>query len=106
MHRHLSVALTAAAAVVAVGLSGCSHSEPKVPASATSSVTPPASTPVIVTATPTAPLPIPEALTDVLTRLADPNVPGSNKVDLVEGATPDSAATFDKFINALRDNGY
>jgi hypothetical protein len=29
-----------------------------------------------------------------------------NKLNLVEGATPDSAATLDKFINALRDNGY
>ncbi len=105
MHRHLSLALTAAA-VVAVGLSGCSHSEPKVPASATSSVVPPASTPIIVTAPPTAPLPVPEALTDVLNRLADPNIPGINKVGLVEGATPESAATLDKFINALRDNGY
>ncbi|SPM42257.1 hypothetical protein MNAB215_4477 [Mycobacterium numidiamassiliense] len=106
MHRHLPVLLTAATAVVAVGLAGCSHTEPKVPASATSSVVPPASTPVVVTAPPTAPLPVPEALTDVLNRLADPNIPGANKVGLVEGATPESAATFDKFINALRDNGY
>jgi hypothetical protein len=61
---------------------------------------------MVVTVPPTAPLPVPEALTDVLNRLADPNVPGTNKVDLVEGATPESAATLDKFINALRDNGY
>jgi hypothetical protein len=33
-------------------------------------------------------------------------VPGINKVNLVEGATPDSAGTFDKFTTALRDNGY
>ncbi len=57
-------------------------------------------------ASPTAVLPSPDALTDVLNRLADPNVPGMNKLNLVEGATPDSAATLDKFINALRDNGY
>ena len=57
-------------------------------------------------APPTAPLPPPEALTEVLNRLADPNVPGINKVSLVEGATPESAATLDKFTNALRDNGY
>ena len=55
---------------------------------------------------PAAPLPPPEALTDVLGRLADPNVPGTNKLNLVEGATPESAATLDKFTNALRDNGY
>jgi hypothetical protein len=42
----------------------------------------------------------------VLGRLADPNIPGINKVNLVEGATPESAATLDKFTNALRDNGY
>src|SRR5271168_4063403 len=51
-------------------------------------------------------LPVPEALTDVLNRLVDPNVPGINKVGLVEDATPQSAATLDKFIDALRDNGY
>ncbi|MDT5350247.1 MAG: hypothetical protein QOH91_3534 [Mycobacterium sp.] len=55
---------------------------------------------------PTAPLPTPEALTDLLSRLADPAVPGSNKVSLVEGATPESAANLDKFTNALRDGGY
>jgi len=59
-----------------------------------------------VAAPPTAALPAPEALTDVLTRLADPNVPAADKVNLVEGATPDSADTLDKFIKALRDNGY
>lgn len=41
-----------------------------------------------------------------MARLADPNVPGINKVGLVEGATPESAGTLDKFTNALRDNGY
>lgn len=65
---------------------------------------PPTSSTVIVS--PTTPLPTPEALTDILTRLADPNVPGINKVSLVEGATPESAETLDKFTNALRDNGY
>jgi hypothetical protein len=105
MHRHLSVALSAAIAVAALGLSGCSHTGPKV----VSSSTPPihaTSSPLIVTTPPTAPLPAPDALIDVLNRLADPNVPGINKVNLVEGATPESAATLDKFSNALRDNGY
>ncbi|SPM36358.1 hypothetical protein MRAB57_4199 [Mycobacterium rhizamassiliense] len=106
MRRHLSAALTAATAVTAVGLAGCSHSQPRVPASATSSAVPPASSPIVVTAPPTAPLPVPQALTDILTRLADPNIPGTNKVSLVEGATPESAATLDKFTSALRDNGY
>jgi hypothetical protein len=105
MHRHLSVALSAGMAVAALGLSGCSHSGPRV----VSSSTPPVhatSTPLIAAAPPTAPLPAPDALVDVLNRLADPNVPGINKANLVEGATPESADTLDRFTNALRDNGY
>ncbi|ORW33970.1 hypothetical protein, partial [Mycobacterium palustre] len=105
MHRHLSVALSAATAAAVVGLSGCSHPGPKVVTSPSSTVHPTTS-PVIVAAPPTAPLPAPDALIDVLNRLADPNVPGINKVGLVEGASPDSAGTLDKFTNALRDNGY
>src|SRR4029077_15117722 len=105
MHRHLSVVLSAATAVAAFWLSGCSHREPKVPPSSPSATVTAASSPII-TAPPTAPLPSPEALTEVLNRLADPNVPGITKVSLVEGATPESAATLDKFTNALRDNGY
>jgi hypothetical protein len=105
MHRHLSVALSAVAAVAALGLSGCSHSGPKVVSSSSQPVHP-TSSPLIVAAPPTAPLPAPDALIDVLNRLADPNVPGTNKVDLVEGATPESAGTLDEFTTALRDNGY
>jgi hypothetical protein len=105
MHRRLPVALSAVTAVAAVGLAGCAHTGPKV-VSSSSSVVPVTSTPLIVAAPPAAPLPAPDALIDVLNRLADPNVPGINKVNLVEGATPDSAGTLDKFTNALGDNGY
>lgn len=105
MHRRLSVALSAVTAVAAVGLAGCAHTGTKVVSSPSSAV-PVTSTPLIVAAPPTAPLPPPDALIDVLNRLADPGVPGINKVNLVEGATPDSAGTLDKFTNALRDNGY
>ncbi len=104
MHRHLSVALSTATALAAFGLSGCSPSQPTVASSPVSPPVPATSSPVAVP--PTTPLPPPEALTDVLSRLADPNVPGINKISLVEGATPESAATLDKFTNALRDNGY
>jgi len=100
----LSVALSAATAVAAVGLAGCSHTGPKVVSSSPPAV-PATSSPLIVAAPPTAPLPAPDALIDVLNRLADPNVPGINKLNLIEGATPDSAGTLDKFTNALRDNG-
>jgi hypothetical protein len=105
MYRGLSVALSVAAAVAAVALAGCSHTGPKVVSSSSSPV-PAASTPVIVAAPPTAPLPAPDALIDVLNRLADPNVPGINKVNLIENATADRAGALDKFTNALRDNGY
>jgi hypothetical protein len=55
---------------------------------------------------PTAPLPPPEALTDVLYRLADPGIPGTQKLNLIEGATPDSAPVLDKFAIALLNGGY
>ena len=108
MHRHLSAALSAATCalgVAAIGLSGCSHSAPRIPSASSPAPVPAASSPAVL-APPTAPLPPPEALTAVLNRLADPNVPGIKKVGLVEGATPDNAVTLDKFSNALRDNGY
>lgn len=60
----------------------------------------------MTTAPPTAPVPPPDALTDVLYRLADPSVPGTDKLILIEGATPDSAPALDKFANALLDGGY
>ncbi len=105
MLRNLSVTLSAATAVVAMGLSGCAHTAPKVLSSSTSAVHA-TSSPLVVLAPPTAPLPAPEALVDVLNRLADPNVTGINKLSLVEGATPESAGSLDKFMTALRDNGY
>ncbi|MFZ1177397.1 MAG: hypothetical protein WAO15_14235 [Mycobacterium sp.] len=105
MYRHLSVVLSAATALAALGLSGCSPSQPKIASSPVSPVAPATSSPIAVHP-PTAALPAPSALTDVLSRLADPNVAGINKVNLVEGATPESAPTLDKFTNALRDNGY
>lgn len=105
MDRRLIIAVNAAAVVVAaLGLSGCSSGDSKNSSSAAESAAPAASSPLA--APPAAPLPPPEALTDVLSRIADPNVPGINKVNLIEGATPESAATLDNFTTALRDNGY
>jgi hypothetical protein len=51
-------------------------------------------------------LPTPEALTDLLYKLADMSVPGSRKVSLVEGATADEAAEIDRFCKALVASGY
>ena len=53
-----------------------------------------------------APLPAPEALAGVLSRLADKSVPGVQKLNLVEGATPESAGVFDQFADALINGGY
>jgi hypothetical protein len=103
MRRLFPVALSAATAVAVLGLSGCPSNESKNSSSTASSAAATSSPPAVPSA---APLPPPEALTDVLGKLADPNVPGINKISLVEGATPDSAGTLDKFTNALRDNGY
>ncbi|WP_242663218.1 hypothetical protein, partial [Mycobacterium mantenii] len=104
MHRPLSIALSAATVLAAVGLAACSSPHPRAGSSAVSSLPPATSRPAVPPVT--TPLPPPEALTDVLSRLADPNVPSASKVNLVEGATPESAPTLDKFTNALRDNGY
>jgi hypothetical protein len=103
MHRHLRTALTTATVVVAFGLVGCSRNDP-ISSPSSAELSAPASS-TDVAAVPVAPLPAPDALTAVLSRLADPAVPGTEKLNLVEGATPDSAAKLDKFSNALRDGG-
>ena len=91
----------AALLVAAVGLVGCAPSGPPAPVAgpATTSVAPsPAVAP--------GPLPPPEALTGVLARLADPALPGADKLPLVAGASAADAATLDRFAAALRDGGY
>jgi len=104
MGRHLTAVPSAATIVVALVLSGCSTDEH---GASTESASAPTS--ASATSTPTAqvaPLPPPDDLAKVLYRLADPAVPGSQKLDLVEGATPDSAAVFDQFANALLNSGF
>ncbi len=104
MGRHLIAVLSAATIVAALGLSGCAGDEhgaspegepPPAPASLTS---PPAAH--------VAPLPPPDALAKVLYRLADPAVPGTQKLNLVQGATPDNAAVLDQFATALVNGGF
>src|ERR1700753_3359899 len=105
MHRFPATLIRPLGVVIAAavfGLSGCSSHGPKPSAPGSEPAAPVTSSAPAVPAT--APLPPPEALTDVLARLADPNVPGTAKLNLVEGATPERAATLDKFSHALGDN--
>lgn len=88
--------------MAALGLSGCSHDERPAAAPPSPAITSPA-TPA---PPPAAPLPAPDALTGVLYRLADVNVPGADKVGLVEHSTADDAAALDRFGRALADNGF
>jgi PBP1b-binding outer membrane lipoprotein LpoB len=81
-----STILSAVAIATALGLGGCSAHHSADPAASVEEQT--------------------EALTDVMVKLADPDVPGAQKVGLVEYATPDDAAALDKFGHALRDSGY
>jgi len=104
MSRHLCRVLSSVAVAAALGLSGCSKDEQD----ASPHTTPPrASVSVSPTAArQTAPLPPPDALASVLYRLADPAVPGLQKLNLVEGATPENGAVFDAFANALVNGGF
>ena len=88
--------------VVALGLSGCGGAEPVPPAPETSVLAPSAAG---GQPAPQAPLPSPEALTGVLAKLADPSVPGEQKVDLVQYATPEDSAALDRFARATVDGG-
>ena len=109
-HRHLPghlvAALSAAAAVAVLGLSGCSKTEKSEESRLSSAASLPATAPPTAQRAPTVPVPPPAALTEVLYRLADPGIPGAQKLNLIEGATPDSAPVLDKFATALLDGGY
>ncbi len=101
--RHIPIAtLGPAAAIAVLWVSGCStHNDSS---SLPESVTPP---PTTVTAFRySGPLPAPEALTDVMYRLADVAVPGSDKLQLIQNASPSEAAALDNFAAALRDGGF
>ena len=104
MHRTCSAILSAVTIVAALGLSGCSDDPSSIP-----SPTPfPLSRPPTVPPPPTetgAPLPPAATLTDLMTRLSDPNVPGTDKVGLVQYGTPADAAALDRFAKAIQDSG-
>ncbi|NDJ88527.1 hypothetical protein GWR20_05035 [Mycolicibacter kumamotonensis] len=101
MARQRIVVSTALAAVLA--LSGCTGHQSAPP--------PPAEVPTTSTTTapaepPASGIPAPEALTDVLYRLSDPDLPAADKVGLIENAKPTDAETIAKFGTALKDGGY
>lgn len=104
MPRNSFSVLSAATIVAALALSGCSNHDDSKPAP--SPVSPQSSALAIAPSDPGAALPAPEALADVLYRLADPAVNGSDKLALIESTTPDDAATIDRFAAALRDGGF
>jgi hypothetical protein len=92
-------AVLAAAGVILAGCSGQggSHSAPATP--------PPPRISSATVADP-GPLPPPEALTDVMNRLADPAVPGTDKLPLLQNSAPPDATILDQFSAALRDGGF
>ena len=108
--RHTVVILSAAATAAALGLGGCAQSgDPESTGTTATVETSPAPSVGLAPPGPPArggpPLPAPAALTDVMGRLADPALPGDQKVVLIENGTADEAAGLDRFATALRDNG-
>lgn len=91
----------AVAVLAALVASGCA-AQPSRPAPASRVAAP------SVNASPTdpGPLPPPEALAAVMNRLADPAVPGADKLPLLQSATAPDAVTLDQFSAALRDGGF
>lgn len=103
MHRPITAVLSGVTLVAALGLSGCAADNSSTASPSSALVT---TTTTVAAPPPSAPLPAPAALTDVLYKLADPAVPGTEKLPLVEGATGDDAAQLDKFGKALQDGGF
>ena len=104
MPRNSFSVLSAATIVAALALSGCSNHDESKPAP--SPAAPPSAAVTTAPSNPGAALPAPEALADVIYRLADPAVKGADKLALVESTTPDDAVTLDRFAAALRDGGF
>jgi hypothetical protein len=100
------VILSAVAIAAALGLGACGAQNEEKPADAAIQTPPPTDGDQEAAAPPVAPLPPPTALSDVMNRIADANVPGADKITLIESATPADAAAMDKFGQALRQNGY
>lgn len=102
-----SAATTVAAlgllAGLSLGLGGCSADVASPPTDQ------PTTTSILAAAAPPAdagPLPAPEALSDVMSRLADPAVSGADKLALIQNTAPTDGAALDRFTTALRDTGF
>ncbi|QLL05469.1 hypothetical protein [Mycobacterium vicinigordonae] len=104
MSRNFCVTLGATVVVAVLALAGCARDTAK-KVDSTETAVPPAPSTTVAEA-PTAPLPAPEILTDVLSRLADAAVPGNDKLNLVQGSGPETAGALDRFTTAARDGGY
>ncbi|MGN7779947.1 hypothetical protein ACTJJE_10560 [Mycolicibacterium sp. 22603] len=97
-------ALSAVTSVAALLLSGCA-TEPGTGPDAPSPAPGLGTTSSTPLPPPAAALPAPEALTAVLGKLADPSIPGAQKVPLVQFSTPEDAAALDRFAKATVDAG-
>lgn len=102
MLKRAAVVLGGAAVVATLWLSGCGRHPPE--AAEPSDTSEPVGTMLLTTPPPAAALPAPQELTDVLGRLADPAVPGIDKLGLVEASSDADAATLDTFTKALQEN--
>ena len=105
--RAFHTAMSAVALAAVLGVSGCSRdvaqptAGPQTPISDTDGAGP-----TVPAQTDPGPLPTPEALSDLIARLADPTVPGTEKLALVENTAMADAAALDTFAGALRDSGF
>jgi hypothetical protein len=98
LHRTYLATLSAVTIVAAFGFAGCAQPAP--PAASSSHQ------PSTVSAPPATPLPSPDVLTAVLSRLADTSVPAEQKVVLVQYATVDDQPVLTNFGEALKANGF
>lgn len=98
--------LSAVAIATALGLGACSADTERKPQQAVGETSPSSTPAPVPPGPPVDPLPPPEALADVMNRIADSNVPGAEKVGLIESGTAGDETAMDKFGQALMQNGY
>ncbi len=108
--RRAILVRSAATFVAALGLSACVQpGQSEHPAATPSPAPASASSTGLPDPIPDSPggpaLPPSTALVDVMARLSDPAVPGTEKISLIERGVPEEAAGLDRFAVALRDSG-